>query len=594
MKKDIPIFIILIFFYLNLPANTAPEVSNVRAMQREDDSYLVDVYYDVFDADGDELIISLEVSEDDGSTWDLSCDLVEGDIGSGISSGTDKHIIWNVLTEHPDMEDDDFRFKVIADDGAVPVLDTDWCTILAGDYTWGEYDTIKTINYDYEIMKYEVTTEQYLAYLEEAYALGEIRISSYKIKGDYGVDEFNPVGDSVLFFLGTPTFGNFARIDWNDSTFIITVPAGYTVDDFIDHPVTYVTWWGAWAFAEHYGLRLPSTQEWEKAARGMSGYDYPWGNTISGDRANYRESGDPWDDGTTPVGYYNGTNGTIDSPSPYGCYDMSGNIYEWTQSVELGYNDLYIIRGGYWGFRHYWNDLCSWTEESAWPYNCSRDSGFRCAWPPCSPVTDIDGNEYQTIQIGDQCWMVENLKVTHYLNGDPIPHLSGGTEWMDTGNGAYCVYNNNPTNSETYGNLYNWNAVNDPRGLAPVGWHIPTDEEIMELEIYLGMNEGEANEWSWRGTNEGSMLAGRAELWDNGELENDPEFDDIGFSLFPGGYRDHNDGDYSSLGISGNFWSSSEYDDSISVSRGLHYNLTDILRDAINKRYGLSVRCIRD
>ena len=82
MKQKLGILFFLLFYY-PLLANTPPEVTNVRALQREDDSYLVDIYYDVFDADGDTLSISLEVSEDDGSTWDLSCDLVEGDIGSG-------------------------------------------------------------------------------------------------------------------------------------------------------------------------------------------------------------------------------------------------------------------------------------------------------------------------------------------------------------------------------------------------------------------------------------------------------------------------------------------------------------------------------
>ena len=93
------VFLVLIVFCIsNLLANTAPEVTNVTALQREDDSYLVDVYYDVTDADGDLLTISMEVSDDDGTTWDLSCDQVEGDIGSEISSGNDKHIIWNVLS----------------------------------------------------------------------------------------------------------------------------------------------------------------------------------------------------------------------------------------------------------------------------------------------------------------------------------------------------------------------------------------------------------------------------------------------------------------------------------------------------------------
>ena len=105
------------------------------------------------------------------------------------------------------------------------------------------------------------------------------------------------------------------------------------------------------------------------------------------------------------------------------------------------------------------------------------------------PVTDIDGNSYKIEMIGKQIWIVENLKVTHYRNGNPIPNLSRQDDWNDTKLGAYCNYDNDESNVETYGRLYNWFSVNDKRGLVPKGWHIPTDEEWDKLVDYLGGDE---------------------------------------------------------------------------------------------------------
>ncbi|MCF7815049.1 MAG: fibrobacter succinogenes major paralogous domain-containing protein, partial [Candidatus Cloacimonetes bacterium] len=150
-------------------------------------------------------------------------------------------------------------------------------------------------------------------------------------------------------------------------------------------------------------------------------------------------------------------------------------------------------------------------------------------------VTDIDGNVYQTLVLGDQEWMAENLKVTHYRNGDPIPNVTTNSTWAGLSTNAYCYYDNDPANGDTYGALYNWYAVDDARGLAPEGWHVPTDAEIMELEMYLGMSQQQANSTGYRGTNEGSKLAGGYDLWQNGALRNDPEFGSSGFSFLPGG-----------------------------------------------------------
>ena len=131
-------------------------------------------------------------------------------------------------------------------------------------------------------------------------------------------------------------------------------------------------------------------------------------------------------------------------------------------------------------------------------------------------VTDIDGNVYKTAKIGNQWWMAENLRVTHYRNGDKIPNLSGDEEW-DNANGAYCCYNNDSANIAKYGMLYNWFAVADSRNIAPEGWHVPTDEEWQVLVDYLGgaalaggklKSKGtiEGDHGLWRGSNERAQM----------------------------------------------------------------------------------------
>ena len=209
-------------------------------------------------------------------------------------------------------------------------------------------------------------------------------------------------------------------------------------------------------------------------------------------------------------------------------------------------------------------------------------------------VTDIDGNVYQTVQIGDQLWMAENLKVTHYRNGDPIPHVTDNGDWCNLSTGAYCVYNNDPVNADTYGNLYNWFAVGDSRNIAPEGWHVPTDEEIMELEMALGMSQEEAHSGGYRGTNEGSKLAGRADLWSDGALKDNAEFGTSGFSALPSGYRAYVIGNFHNIGNHSYFFSSTEAISNSVRYRELTYLRTTIYRINGDKRVGFSVRCVKD
>ena len=191
--------------------------------------------------------------------------------------------------------------------------------------------------------------------------------------------------------------------------------------------------------------------------------------------------------------------------------------------------------------------------------------------------------------------MAENLKVTHYKNGYEIQYVQGSSEpnvWENLSTGAYGYYGNGQDHLDLYGNLYNWYTVDDSRGVCPEDWHVPSDGDFMELEMYLGMGEEEANTTGWRGTNEGSKLAGNSDLWSSGNLENNSEFGTTGFNGFPAGFRGPGGG-YYNMGNSGDFWSSSE-SSSYAWSRKLHYSSSNVHRGYLKKNYGDSIRCLKD
>jgi uncharacterized protein (TIGR02145 family) len=204
-------------------------------------------------------------------------------------------------------------------------------------------------------------------------------------------------------------------------------------------------------------------------------------------------------------------------------------------------------------------------------------------------LLDIDGNVYKTVKIGDQWWMAENLKVTRYRNGDAIPHVTDNTAWVGLSSGAYCAYDNYYGNATTYGLLYNWYAVDDARNIAPEGWHVPTDEEWKELEMYLGLSQNEADSIGYRGTDEGSKLKSTSGWNNNGNGTNES-----GFTALPGGYRRYSNGTFGFVGDHGYWWSATEYSSAAAWSRILSYNLSEVYRYFNSKPDGFSVRCVRD
>ena len=222
-------------------------------------------------------------------------------------------------------------------------------------------------------------------------------------------------------------------------------------------------------------------------------------------------------------------------------------------------------------------------------------------------VTDYDGNTYKTVQIVDQIWMAENLKTTHYSNGTIIQLVENESDWKDLkySDKAMCYYDNSTANKETYGALYTWAAAmsgskssetnpSGVQGICPDGWHLPSDDEWKELEMYLGMSQTEADMYNFRGTNEGSKLAGNSSLWNEGVLVSDVEFGSSGFMALPAGRRASDNGRFYQLQELGSFWSATESGDTLSTTRLLIPHFTQVHRFTYSKKGGESVRCIKN
>jgi formylglycine-generating enzyme required for sulfatase activity len=169
------------------------------------------------------------------------------------------------------------------------------------------------------------------------------------------------------------------RIIFDGSVF--SAQSGYE-----NHPMTMVSWFGAWGYCDYNAWRLPSELEWEKAGRGVDARPLPWGESILRENANYYASGDPFENmntfgsRTTPVGFYNGKNYqgyiTLDSASPYGLYDMAGNVWQWIGDITEGMHYRFM-RGG--SKDTYPMDLRLWVRNNATPTYFSPGVGFRCA-----------------------------------------------------------------------------------------------------------------------------------------------------------------------------------------------------------------------
>ena len=200
-----------------------------------------------------------------------------------------------------------------------------------------------------------------------------------------------------------------------------------------------------------------------------------------------------------------------------------------------------------------------------------------------STLTDVEGNKYKTVVIGDQEWMAENLKTTKYNDGTDIPLEQDNKKWIAITTPAYCWVGNHIANKDIFGAFYNWQAVNTGK-LCPKGWHVPTDEEWTKLTDFLGGLDVAG----------GKMKATGTDLWNS---PNTGASNESGFSALPGGYRYGyfwGSGEFYELGLNGYFWTATEYTETHSRTRTVNAERTKVYSSVFVKNNGFSVRCVKD
>ena len=267
------------------------------------------------------------------------------------------------------------------------------------------------------------------------------------------------------------------------------------------------------------------------------------------------------------------------------------------EDITVLYDSVYLPQLGEWY-------VYEFGADTTFSYTCAPPSFSTCGDP-----VSYQGYDYATVLIGDQCWFAENLRNENYENGEIIASNLSDEEWLSSTVGAIAVYGDGIANCDEsspdgdacdeswalneYGRLYNWYAVEDPRGLCPSGWSVPSDAEWMTLEIFLGMSENEANETSWRGSDEGVHMKATYGWYDNSNGSNSS-----GFAGLPGGYRTNgeftNTGEFLQAGLGGYWWSASASENNAWYRFLTTYFGGQVGRFEGDPNYGLSVRCVRD
>jgi uncharacterized protein (TIGR02145 family) len=219
----------------------------------------------------------------------------------------------------------------------------------------------------------------------------------------------------------------------------------------------------------------------------------------------------------------------------------------------------------------------------------SAGTGYGSEIKFSTSVSDIDANVYKTVIIGTQLWMQSDMKTTKLNDNTPIPNVIDDTTWVHLTTPGNCWYDDDPSYGSTYGMLYNWYTVETAK-LCPSGWHVPSDDEFLTLEKYLGMTQAEADGTLWRGTNQGTQMKS-ASTWTPSTGTNSS-----GFTALGGGYRWGKNGTYNDLGTVGYWWSSTLHwgDTTKAVYRRLDSNQTGVFREGVIKVGGKLVRCLKN
>jgi len=382
---------------LLLPALASPPVvTNVRFEQRAN-SNLVDIYYDLTDADGDsEFAVTFDVSTDGGSTWSIKPERWSGAAGSGVKAGKGKKITWDALGDCGKLRSDDVVVRVKADDGRIarkPTADSPQPTAPSHTVPSG-MTFLKTNSQGYEEYRWEKDGSTVIKIPAGTFTMGSTENTDEKPVhqvhlDEYYIDKYEVTNRQYKQFCDAT-----GRSYPSDPGF--SGMSGY-FSNYSDYPVVNVSWDDAAAYCTWAGKRLPTEAEWEKAARGTDSRKYPWGNSeLTGRTCNFADkstdyswSDKSWNDGhayTAPVGNYQ------DGASPYGCMDMAGNVWEWCADwYDISYygrspgsnptgpssGSARVGRGGSW-LNDAWLMRCASRIRLA-PSTRYGNLGFRCA-----------------------------------------------------------------------------------------------------------------------------------------------------------------------------------------------------------------------
>ena len=296
-----------------------------------------------------------------------------------------------------------------------------------------------------------------------------------------------------------------------------------------------------------------------------------------------------------------------------GVCNGSGPSIPIIESIEILYDSLYAEQIDEWwvfevGADTSYSLICGYgcTDEAAENYNSYADTDDgSCLYPwECGDLLEYQGYEYETVQIGEQCWFAENLRSNNYRNGDDLPSGLGESEWTNSTIGAVSVYgeggsscsSSSPAGNacdelfslDEFGRLYNWYAVDDHRGLCPASWKVPTNSDWMTLELQLGISPLEIENGGWRGEQEAQLIKDSEGWYDGGSGTNS-----TGMTIKPAGIRNA-DGGFMTAGQWAMLWSSSTTQENIAINRFLSSTQERIALDVNDKRFGFSVRCIKD
>jgi len=598
-----------------------PVVENVRFAQRTDGTLLVDIYYDVTDADGDSLEISVTASNDNGATWSLPCASLSGDIGYGIDTGNNKHIVWDFYADNPDVSGSNYKIRVKAEDYVVDIDGNRYKIVTIGNLEWmaenlrvtqyrngdflpnvidraefnklstgaycyydnnNNYASIYGALYNWYVVNdssniapfgWHVATDEEWKQLEMT--LGMSRETADSV-GRRGTDEGGKLKETGTTHWTSPNEGAT-----NASGF--TARPGGIRQPFVLHDFSVM---GDKAFFWVASECCEQEQAWARDLyfNHSNIHRYGWQKVHGFSIRCVRDSKIM----PNPPVLINPSDGANVEPSPTLMWNAVNNAISYSLQIStdinfttLVYNQprktgtTYKITGLAGGTTHYWRvNATNTVGTSGW----SEVRSFTTIEQ--GTLTDIDGNVYKTVKIGDQWWMAQDLRVTHYRNGDPIPNVTDNTEWTKLTSGALCYWENDINYKYTYGALYNLFTVSDNRKLAPEGWHVPTDAEWQTLVDYLGGDEVAGGKLKETGT-------------DNWREPNVGATNESGFTARPGGYRIDINGEFNALWDYAYYWSATGDYYSAWIRVLINDNI-DISKDRGDNQSGFSVRLVKD